>query len=129
MYLTYDAYLAMDGELDEEPFARLEAKARQKIDSMTFGRLVCDGEPPENVKYCMFELIAAMESDEAATGMSGREIASMSNDGVTVTYASGSQSASLSGAQARYSAIVRAWLSGCTNSCGTPLFYAGVTVG
>jgi hypothetical protein len=129
MYLTHDEYTRMGGDMDAALFIRLEAKARKRIDAMTFGRLQGENDVRECVKHCMFELVQAMHEDEINVGFSGREISSMSNDGISVTYASGnSQTGVQNGSGARYAGIVRMWLTGETDACGDNLLYAGVSV-
>lgn len=129
MYLYIDNYLDMGGtSMPDIRFERLEAKARALIDRMTFGRLRGEDPVRDSVKYCMFDLIDAMVSDdklETITG--GRDIASMSNDGVSVTFASAGSAGALS-AQNRYAGIVRNWLLHETDANGYGLMYAGVDV-
>lgn len=126
MYLTYKEYTGMGGGASESAFPRLEAKARAQLNRMTFGRIVGEEPVRENVKYCMFDLIGAMEADEGMGSIAaGREIASMSNDGVSVSFASSGSGSAKSGA-ARYAAIARSWLADETTACGLPLLYAGV---
>ena len=120
MYLTYDEYMQMGGNIDAALFPRFEAKARKRIDALTFGRLIDESPVRESVRMCMFELIQAMYEDEALAGASGRDVSAASNDGVSVTY-----DASRS-APARYGAIVRGWLLGETDAHGCNLMYAGV---
>lgn len=129
MYLSYDEFEDMGGAIEEEEvFNRYEAKARIQIDRATFGRLRNAAELPESVKYCMFELIAAIQANESISGMgAGREVASMSNDGVSVTFASGlSNTGSMQTQDKRNLSIIRGWLAGETTACGLPLLYAGV---
>lgn len=125
MYLTHEEWTRMGGEvIDALQYSRMEFKARKMIDRLTYGRVVNEEPVREAVKYCAFDLIRAMAADEATAGASGREIASMSNDGVSVTYASGSNaSGSIS---TRYAQIARGWLQGEMTACGLPLLYAGV---
>lgn len=116
----------MGGGASESAFPRLEAKARAQLNRMTFGRIVGEEPVRENVKYCMFDLIGAMEAEESMGSIAaGREIASMSNDGVSVSFASAGSGNAKSGA-ARYAAIARGWLADETTACGLPLLYAGV---
>lgn len=126
MYLTYEEYAGMGGGAPESAYPRLEAKARAQLNRLTFGR-ICGEEPVrENVKYCMFDLIGAIEAEDAMGSIAaGREIASMSNDGVSVSFAS-SGSGSARASAARYAAIARSWLANETTACGIPLLYAGV---
>ena len=129
MYLTYDEYTGMGGSMDAALFPRFELKARKRIDAMTFGRVMHDDPVRECVRMCMFELVNAMHEDETNTGFSGREISSMSNDGVSVTYATGdSRTGAQNGSGARYAGIIRAWLAGETDGCGINLLYAGVSI-
>lgn len=129
MYLTYDEFSEMGGVIEEEAvFNRYEAKARVQIDRATFGRLRDEADIPESVKYCMYELISAIQANDSMAGLSaGREVASMSNDGVSVTFASGlSSTGSMQTQDKRNLAIIRGWLAGETTACGLPLLYAGV---
>lgn len=129
MYLTYDEYEDMGGGAPEDVFPRLEAKARAHLDRITFGRLQNDSPVRESVKFCMFDLINAVFGDESNGSMAaGREIASMSNDGVSVSFVSGSGSGGARASAARFGAIVRSWLANETTACGIPLLYAGVSV-
>ena len=124
MYLTYADYTGMGGNVAETAFPRLESKARAHLDRLTFGRLKNESPVRESVKYCMFDLVAAIESGESAGAMAaGREIASMSNDGVSISFAASGGARSDS---ARFASIVRGWLGGETTACGVPLLYAEV---
>lgn len=129
MYLTYNDYSDLGGTLDvdEEIYARFELKARRLMDRATRGRLASESPVRDCVKYCMLELIDAMYADEAFTAAyAGRDIASMSNDGVSVSFAAGSQNSAAQDTHARYLAKIRAWLDGETTSSGVSLLYAGV---
>lgn len=121
-YLTIDEFEAYGGDsgMEDETFARLELKARRLIDRMTHGRIKCESETRECVKMCAFELISLMRSEESESGVGGREIASMSNDGVSVSYRESSTAAQ------RAVQTVRTWLEGETDENGTLLLYAGV---
>ena len=124
MYLTYEEYLDMGGGASDSAFARLEAKARAILDRITFGRIRGEKPARQNVKYCMYDLIAALEAEENVGSIAaGREIASMSNDGVSVSFAAGQSARS---GPARMAAIARSWLGDEVDAYGTPLLYAGV---
>ena len=112
----------MGGAIEEASFLRLEHKARALIDLKTFGRVQNDDPVRDAVKYACFDLIQAMHGMEAAAGCPDAAVQSMSNDGVSVTFA-GAQSAG-----SRYNAIIRSWLGSETTACGTPLLFAGVAV-
>ena len=66
----------------------------------------------------MFALVAAMHAEE---GEEGREVTSLVNDGVSVTYAAREGSPA-----GRWARIAREYLLGETTADGVPLLYAGV---
>ena len=119
MYLDYGSYAQMGGEMEPDVYERLAAKAERLIDRATHARLKAESTVPMSVKYCIMELIDAIQADESMGGMSaGREISSMSNDGVSVSFAA-------MAASARYMEIIRSWLDGETTEAGVHLLYAG----
>ena len=119
MYLDYDSYAQMGGELEPDVYERLAAKAERLIDRATHARLKAESTVPMSVKYCIMELIDAIQADESMGSMSaGREISSMSNDGVSVSFAA-------MAASARYMEIIRGWLDGETTEAGVHRLYAG----
>ena len=119
MYLDYGNYAQMGGELEPDVYERLAAKAERLIDRATHARLKALASVPDSVKYCIMELIEAIQADESMGGMSaGREISSMSNDGVSVSFTA-------MAASARYMEIIRGWLDGETTEAGVHLLYAG----
>lgn len=125
MYLTYEDWAALGGDINatgETAFKRYEFKARKLIDRMTRGRVENDDPIRDAVKYCMYDLITFMHSEESISGTVAQQVSSMTNDGVSVTYATGDASR----ADIRYAAVVRGWLSNETTATGTPLLYAGV---
>ena len=122
-YLTlgdFERYGGIKG-LDSKVFDRYETKARRLIDRMTHYRLQSEKTVRESVKMCMVELVGAMAAEEAEGGAGSKEIASMSNDGVSVTYRQDS-----GGSGHRQALIVRSWLDGETDANGINLLYAGV---
>lgn len=128
-YLDQAEYLEMGGTIpedDELRYQRLESRASHAIDRATHGRI--KGEKPVRnaVKFCVYEMIERYASDEAMAGMSGREIASMSNDGVSVSYVSGASASGGSASALRDTDSIRAWLMDEVDGNGTPLLYAGV---
>lgn len=119
MYLDYGSYAQMGGELEPDVYERLAAKAERLIDRATHARLKAVSTVPMCVKYCIMELIDAIHADESMGSMSaGREISSMSNDGVSVSFTA-------MAASARYMEIIREWLDGETTEAGVHLLYAG----
>lgn len=126
MYLDFNTFAKMGGDNSlAEQYSRLEFKARRLIDQMTHDRLAGETPVRDSVKYCMFELISAITSDEQIAGLGGREIASMSNDGISATYVTGSDTDSNIIGK-RYARIIRQWLAGETTACGINILYAGV---
>lgn len=128
-YLDQAEYLEMGGTIpedDELRYQRLESRASHAIDRATHGRI--KGEKPVRnaVKFCVYEMIERYVSDEAMAGMSGREVASMSNDGVSVSYVSGASASGGSASALRDTESIRAWLMDEVDGNGTPLLYAGV---
>ena len=128
-YLDQAEYLEMGGTItedDELRYQRLESRASHAVDRATHGRI--KGEKPVRnaVKFCVYEMIERYASDEAMAGMSGREIASMSNDGVSVSYVSGASASGGSASALRDAESIRAWLMDEVDGNGTPLLYAGV---
>lgn len=115
-YLTYDEYSAYGGTLGAAAFYRHEFRARQFIDALTHGRTKGEQPQREAVQRAMVEIIDAQARDAA---YDGREVQSVSNDGVAISYAA-------TGAQARYAAIVYEYLANETTAAGVPLLYAGV---
>lgn len=125
MYLTIDEYRQMGGNAEADAFERLEAKAARLIDRATHGRLQAGYGIPNSVRYCMYDLIGAIQADESLGGVAaGREVSSMSNDGVSVSFAASGAGGAMA-ASARYMAIIRTWLDGEVTEDGVQLLYAG----
>lgn len=121
-YLTLGDFVRYGGSnIGEKLFERFELKARRLIDQMTHNRLQGEKEVRECVKMCMVELVGAMVAEEADGGAGAKEIASMSNDGVSVTFRQDS-----GGSGHRQAMIVRSWLQGEISAKGVSLLYAGV---
>jgi hypothetical protein len=124
MYLTFNEYMDMGGKVAESDFNRFMVRANATISRMTHGRVLNESPVRTSVKYAAYELVNAMYAD-AQMGADGREIASMSNDGMSVSFAVGGQSGASSAAQ-RYAFIVRSYLEYEVDANGTMLLYAGV---
>lgn len=128
-YLDQAEYLEMGGTItedDELRYQRLESRASHAIDRATHGRIKAEKPVRNAVKFCVYEMIERYVSDEAMAGMSGREVASMSNDGVSVTYATGAGASGGSASALRDAESIRSWLMDEVDENGTPLLYAGV---
>ena len=107
-------------------FAMLEARAHRLVDTLTHGRLANEDPLRNNVRYCLVQLIDAMAADAAMDAGSAREVASMSNDGVSVKFATGASPAIGGSTSLRNARIVRDWLDGELSAKGIMLLYAGV---
>lgn len=80
-YITYEQYKALGGTAEQSAFPLLERLARKKLDYWTQGRIV---EVDDDIRLCMLLLIDAMGKIRSGK----KDVSSVSNDGVSVTYAS-----------------------------------------
>lgn len=118
-YLSHDRYLEMGGSADVAAFSRFEFKARRLIDAATHGRVKDETPVRESVTMCAFELVELLAAEESA---GGRELAGVSNDGVSISYkTSEDQSTAM-----RQNRIIRDWLSHEYAANGANLLYCGV---
>ena len=115
--LTYARYQQLGGELAEAVFSPLEMRASKVVDALTHGRARRESPPREAVERAVFALVSAMNAEE----VEGREVTSLVNDGVSVTYAAREGSPS-----GRWARLAREYLVGETTADGTSLLYAGV---
>lgn len=128
-YIGYYEYIALGGTLTQEEFARALPRAVAELERHTFGRLRKAEAVSAAVKRCLVEMI-----DVCAGGMiqydnpQGAPIASASNDGVSVTYATPSLADWISKVYPRRVAeIIRVYLSEERGPDGLPLLYRGCT--
>lgn len=125
MYIDFATYCNLGGAIDDEPqFERLATRASALIGRITHDRIKNESPMRKSVQYAALEIIDAMNND-AHTANDGREIASMSNDGVSVTYVTSGNAAAQERTN-RYIGIARAYLETETDANGTLLLYAGV---
>ena len=91
IYCTYDDYTADGGTLDEAAFAPLCVRASRLIDRFTFGRaqrhaaICADCRDALTAACC--QIIAVLDASARTGAVPGAS--SISNDGVSVTFASG----------------------------------------
>lgn len=124
-YLTHYEYERMGGTItDALVFDRYMSRASAIITRMTHGRILNESPVRSAVKNAAFDLVSVIHAD-ALNGADGREIAAMSNDGMSVTYVHNASNAAAATAQ-RHSSIVRGYLDWETDANGVPLLYAGV---
>lgn len=126
MYLTYDEFIEEGyDDVSEAEYERHALRAEGLIDRMTHGRIRSEDPPRACVRAAMADLIAqslAAAREDRQNG--GREVASVSNDGVSVSYAAqGNEQARRRQLRAQ---IVIEYLSGETDARGVRLLYAGV---
>ena len=121
VYITYAEYQSMGGSVEASAFTLLEAEARARVDRYTFGRVAAeyDRSVPylSDLKSAMFAAIELLRNRDA----SGKDVSSMSNNGISVTY---SQNASI---ESSVYDTVRLFLERHKNADGVPLCYVGVS--
>lgn len=143
MYLTYDDYMDMGGELDDTAFADYEFEASTIVDWYTFKRIPKwfpnEADRPEHLKRCIYHLMKLLQQlDEANTlgdtgSSAGSEssgaITSQSNDGVSISYNVISASVRLENAEKDKERIVQKYLNTITDSLGRRILYRGLYPG
>jgi hypothetical protein len=121
-YLSYTEYRNFGGKLDVADFTRQIFGAEKRVDMYTFGRLIREAEISAAVKACVRELLDYMQSTEKV-GNGDTKIASVSNDGVSISYAA---EPSYADKAKREEDIVTLYLATEKDSKGVPLLYRGV---
>lgn len=122
MYLSYDDYLEYGGRIsDESEYVRLAFRADRIIDRITRKRVCSESPVRECVKRLAYEIIEGADLASEATAAAG--ISSTSNDGVSVSYASGSQNSDSISAHA--AALASVYLADEVDQDGVCLLYAG----
>lgn len=116
MYLTEAEYKDIKGCESPPDYRSLEYKSRMLVDTYTFGRLKSFDVVPEEVKMLMAEIICCTAKNESA------EVASESNDGVSVTYREHSKTY-----EEICDELIRTYLDGVHTNDGTPVLYRGVS--
>ena len=133
MYLTFEEYQNMGGTLDELTFNDMEFEAECIVNWYTFNRLKKDAQYPDELKKCMKALIELIRTKSAVLGSTGEEtdpsnvqIASQSNDGVSISYNILSAADLMNDSDKEISTKIRFYLQDVTNSLGHKLLYRGV---
>lgn len=57
MYLTYDEYVNMEGNLSRIEFEKAEFRAEKKVDELTSSRFRTLKDYPKELKMCIFDLL------------------------------------------------------------------------
>ena len=147
MYLTYDEYIDLGGQLDETSFTDLEYDAESTINWYTFNRLQKDewkdALTSPQLKRCVYQLIKLKQLEDAllmsgAGGVIGgvgwtkdAGIVKESNDGVTTEYnllSAGDLLAYANGAKPKKDLIDR-YLGSIVNDLGRRLLFRGIYPG
>lgn len=130
MYLTYEEYTDMGGQLDETTFIRLEFDASTYIDYYTFDRLKEFDEIPYEVKMCIFNLFDYIQQVNSLGGTLTNEasgtVASMSNDGVSISYNVLNSQDLLTASKSAIPNIIKRYLSNVKDKRGYSILYRGV---
>lgn len=95
MYIDYTFYNSIyGGSVSETEFPKLNIQAQAKIDYFTFGRIKKLDTIPENVKYCVCEVIDLLNGQnilEAKTNTADKRIASETVGSHSVSYKYGDE--------------------------------------
>lgn len=141
MYLSYEDYQQFGGNLDETAFDDICFEATAKIDWYTFGRLknLKYSEVNENVKRCCYALIKMIDAEMNLYGLGGSgsessstggwQIASQSNDGVSVSYNTLSASESVVNIDKKIVDTINKYLSYVVDELGRKVLYRGLYPG
>lgn len=124
-YLTYDEYRRMGGELEETDFSTKEQEAEMEINFLTDRRLVLDTAIPGEVKNLVFNLIDLISQKADYESTDSGTVASVSNDGVSVSYNKQTAQEFLDGYEDNLKKMIVKYLYGLTNQAGEPLIYRG----
>lgn len=127
-YICFNEYEDMGGTLAVEDFERAYRRARAELDYRTFGRLRNETCVSDNVKQCMVEMIDVCAAGYAMYGAPDgvQAVQSMSNDGVSVSYATASLTDWFEKIYpSRVRAIIDMYLADERNSAGVCLLYRG----
>lgn len=129
MYLTYEEYKLYGGTVDETTYNSIIYEAQACVDYATFNRLKNEVEIPVEVKVCLtniinlvnrkYKLLLAQNEDD-------KEVMSMSNDGVSVSYNTISANDVISKVDYQIKQTIQLFLSGIKNSEGKLLTYRGL---
>lgn len=124
MYLTYDEYLELGGEMDESQYALAEFQARKRIDLLTLNRVAAMAQVPEEVKMAMMVIMKADTKFSATAQADNPVVASFSTDGYSESY--GSATDQTSAVNRQVDNTVTQMLFGVNDDNGVPLIYKGL---
>lgn len=137
MYLTYEEYRQYGGTLDETTFTDYCFEAEAQVNWYTFNRLKKMETVDENVKQCVYQLIKRIQSvNDFQTGGNNSNsasvtanIASQSNDGVSISYNVLNASDCVSMIKDDIKRIIRICLQDVKDSLGRSVLYRGIYPG
>lgn len=124
MYLDYNKYKEIGGELSEAAFNRSIVRAESFLNVETLGRLKGMDTVPDTVLHCLRDLVDTYDKITSLSSVSDDNVSSWSNDGVSVSYNAMSADEHLKA----LSDIVSDYLSEEVDDNGTPLLYRGVSI-
>lgn len=87
MYLTFEEYTQRGGTLDEAAYTPLEQRAEMLLNLTTHNRVKAESPTRESVKGAIFALVYTLAQEAANADNAKIGVSSISNDGVSVTYA------------------------------------------
>ena len=118
MYLSFNEYLEMGGNLADTAFFRFAFGAEQTVRRATFGRVDRMKEVPKAVKWLVFELVGrAWQKEEGTARVASESVGSWSRSYQAQTAEEG---------RADTDALIRDYLAMETDDNGIPLLYLGV---
>lgn len=127
MYLTFEEYQSMGGTLNETAYNTISIQVDAIIDYKSFNRLQKETYIGLDVKNCAFALTNLVNTklnlfDSTQT----KEIASQSNDGVSISYNVLSATDMMSRYNFEVNTIIQMYLHNTTNKLGQRILYRGL---
>ena len=129
MYLTYNEYIGMGGELSDADFLTLAEQAEAIIDCRTYGRLHETETVGGRVKRCVCTLVEILNEKKRYASGGHRTVTGESNDGISVSYAAPDARTVAELYDAEIRTCIRTYLGRECAEDGTPLLYRGVDYG
>ena len=127
-YIKYEEYVRLGGVLSESEFPQAYRRAKAELDNRTLGRLRNEESISDAVRECMAEMIDVCAAGYALYGSPDgvAAVSSVSNDGVSVSYATASIGDWFATVYPRrVSDIMLMYLGDAVNSRGEQLLYRG----
>lgn len=128
MYLTYEEYIEYGGTIDETTYNSIIYEAQAYIDWVTFNRLKKEQTIPVEVKRCVLAIISLVIKQQSLMAFddTNKDVKSISNDGVSVSYNSIATSEVFTILKPQIKQTIDMYLSGIKNSEDKLLTYRGL---